>query len=1027
VGLQKTEIDNREILASFDSQSMVLKDKIEKDDGEKCYIYPNGMVRYNHGDTVKNIHIDPFKTPVFGFVSGTDDIRVFKYGLGVMTVIDLSSNNEKVYHFSDQRTKVKENSVKIFNGLLHVLASNGMYPYSLFRSERGSVENDFHFTKTDYIKPFIYPVTEDNLEWEPEEPGAPIAEPPPPPTHQTVTYSVDFGTINVRNMMYGTVINNGDKVAIGTEIMITAAPEDRYTGNTWVVNGQTMAVPNNVWTMTVGLDPINVSIKFIKHTYLINVSTIKVFETRRIPYSQGEPQIVDIENIGTGVVTLAQPSSNLFELGPLSRTRLNPGDTASMTIRPMANLNTGANTEDIIISGNDGANGKLVASIYIQAAYTYIFVIADNMVSLDFGSVRLPDYQNPAAKTVTLKNNGTGEITGINIPAVNNYEITGISKTTLSPNETLTFKVQPKDGIGAGTKNESIVVKGDNGAQISIPAIFTVESQYNFGINLRYVTESGGSQTTVAFDERHVDNQINNNTQPPPVSLIVSNTGSGPVKLNPPVITNDDKWTVGSLSAGTSTPLASNGTAQFTLRPKNNIGAGAHSTSVTVSGVGQHANGGDTVEVTTNALVATYNVIAPTSQTVSFSSGSGGKIKATVDGVEIVTGVKVVSGKEITFTATPEVSHNMGSWGGALSGSELTKKITVGSSDINVTVSFNIKTFNVSIGSVDGGKITAMNGGSVFTGGSVNYGANLRFTATPNDGYGFGGWSGLPGGASINDNVAEVTVYEGFTVSATMNAVPKRQVSWNVTGGEMQVFKIGNGNDTLLETSANNTIQVYEGVTLKFKAVPSSGYLDTSNWEGWFGNSVVNNEWTVYIGSGSVDVRVVFEKERTDQEKCEGIYSGQITGTSDALLAGIGTVDLNEHSSIILEGVSGNTCSLRISGLSIGGAPLADIVMNNVNMAVRGGGGFSLSRSGTVTYPSSGNLNVEMETGNSVMPKVNIEKIQFTMNNDTNNYVVGNTMSLRMKAFIDITDKTFLVVIKITGVTFSNAAFLGYR
>lgn len=50
---------------------------------------------------------------------------------------------------------------------------------------------------------------------------------------------------------------------------------------------------------------------------------------------------------------------------------------------------------------------------------------------------------------------------------------------------------------------------------------------------------------------------------------------------------------------------------------------------------------------------------------VTFSAGTNGSLKATVDGVEIKTGDSVVAGKVIEFTATPSSNYVVDSWTGA--------------------------------------------------------------------------------------------------------------------------------------------------------------------------------------------------------------------------------------------------------------------------------------------------------------------------------------------------------------------------
>lgn len=95
--------------------------------------------------------------------------------------------------------------------------------------------------------------------------------------------------------------------------------------------------------------------------------------------------------------------------------------------------------------------------------------------------------------------------------------------------------------------------------------------------------------------------------------------------------------------------------------------------------------------------------------TVTFSAGEGGSLAAMVDGVEISSGDKVVYGKEVVFTATPETGYSVGSWSGVSGSGNPVNKVVDG--DMNVSVSFEAK----NTGSGSGGSGSGSGGGSAST------------------------------------------------------------------------------------------------------------------------------------------------------------------------------------------------------------------------------------------------------------------------------------------------------------------------
>lgn len=111
------------------------------------------------------------------------------------------------------------------------------------------------------------------------------------------------------------------------------------------------------------------------------------------------------------------------------------------------------------------------------------YIISASPATLDFGSV-YPNYTQPAARTVTIKNTGNQTVT-VTLPTSTNYIITAGTgftngSSSINPNGTATFTVQPKAGLAVGTYSENITVSGAGGATVTITANFTVK-QYSSG------------------------------------------------------------------------------------------------------------------------------------------------------------------------------------------------------------------------------------------------------------------------------------------------------------------------------------------------------------------------------------------------------------------------------------------------------------------------------------------------------------------------------------------------------------------
>ena len=115
-------------------------------------------------------------------------------------------------------------------------------------------------------------------------------------------------------------------------------------------------------------------------------------------------QTVTVKNTGNQTVTLNPPTAENFEIGALSKTELAPNATASFTIQPKANLSRGSYSEQITISGNDGASATLTATFTVkEPPYTgkYSYEVSTSVG--DHGSLTVDRYATEGDKvTITV-------------------------------------------------------------------------------------------------------------------------------------------------------------------------------------------------------------------------------------------------------------------------------------------------------------------------------------------------------------------------------------------------------------------------------------------------------------------------------------------------------------------------------------------------------------------------------------------------------------------------------------------------
>lgn len=129
------------------------------------------------------------------------------------------------------------------------------------------------------------------------------------------------------------------------------------------ITGIPTVLGNYVFTVTasngVESDSKSFSISVVDPIYSIQNSGDISFADALEGYAP-EVKTIMITNDGNQPITLDQPSSTSFDVGTLSKTELNVGETAEFTVQPKNGLLAGSYEEDIVITGTN--NGKSVST-----------------------------------------------------------------------------------------------------------------------------------------------------------------------------------------------------------------------------------------------------------------------------------------------------------------------------------------------------------------------------------------------------------------------------------------------------------------------------------------------------------------------------------------------------------------------------------------------------------------------------------------------------------------------------------------
>lgn len=225
-----------------------------------------------------------------------------------------------------------------------------------------------------------------------------------------------------------------------------------------------------------------VSVKEAQQEQITEVQTDPAtinYDSLKEGYDTPESTTVTLTNTGNTTVSLIQPTAENFNIGDLTASVLDPGDTASFTVTPVTGLTVGSYVDSIQIMRNND-NGEQEVLTTVNAAITVsevekVYKLSVNPTALDFGNTKAGYNEAPKAQKVTVTNEGNTNVT-LYAPSASNFKIGKLSAAELAPGESCTFKIRPKDGLEAGSYTETITIDNEQNISAKVNVSFIVKA-----------------------------------------------------------------------------------------------------------------------------------------------------------------------------------------------------------------------------------------------------------------------------------------------------------------------------------------------------------------------------------------------------------------------------------------------------------------------------------------------------------------------------------------------------------------------
>jgi uncharacterized repeat protein (TIGR02543 family) len=253
--------------------------------------------------------------------------------------------------------------------------------------------------------------------------------------------------------------------------------------------------------------------------------------------------------------------------------------------------------------------------------------------------------------------------------------------------------------------------------------------------------------------------------------------------------------------------------------------------------------------------------------TVNYSIVSGsGKLFAIVDDITIISGDKVVEGKDVIFSADPIVGYRVKEWtlNTVKVSDNTTNSFTVEAlaADITVTVEFELippetHTVNYSIVSGNGKLFATVDDITIISGAEVLEGKDVIFSADPIVGYRVKEWT-LDGTAVVG-NISNIYTLEALaadvTVTVEFELIPPITyiVTYDVYSGSGSIGATDDG------TAFNSGLAVEKESQVVFTAAPDTGWQVADWYIDGTATGLTDLSYTITSLGAIVDVEVEFE------------------------------------------------------------------------------------------------------------------------------------------------------------------------
>lgn len=302
----------------------------------------------------------------------------------------------------------------------------------------------------------------------------------------TVTNTGDSAvTLRIPQSEYFNVLNedgseatSGTQLAKGESIMFMVQPK---TGLTKGDYSDTLVFGSNEESEVTAQVTAEISVKEAQQQITeIQADPASVnYDDLKEGYDTPDSTTVTLTNTGNTTVSLVQPVGEYFNIGELSASELNPGDTTEFTVTPVTGLTAGDYMDSIQIMQTN-ADGQEEVLTTVNASITVsevekIYKLSVDPAELDFGNTKAGYGKAPEAQKVTVTNEGNTNVT-LNTPSAKNFKIGKFSATELAPGESATFKIRPKEGLKAGSYTEAIAVNTDQNVSAKVNVKFTVKT-----------------------------------------------------------------------------------------------------------------------------------------------------------------------------------------------------------------------------------------------------------------------------------------------------------------------------------------------------------------------------------------------------------------------------------------------------------------------------------------------------------------------------------------------------------------------